>query len=214
MQVRLLFALLLLSTCACARDPEISELFTSPGGKYVIGFKGAYRGQGAYYLQTESGDLQILKREVYYGPQLQWVAPSIAELKFGCGSPCWENYYYDASERKLSPLFPMALAINPQSKLVAAIEEHGVAVRHMLSGTLVAMQEMDTGVWAGLLTFCEPEFQFKGDEEFQYAYACGELTFGPYGPGNGVQTILLKQKHGHNNALKSDLRDASRPLAP
>lgn len=200
MRVRHSLALLLfVSTYVSAGDPDISESFISPGGKYIIGFKGAYRGQGAYYLQTESGDLQIIKREVYYGPQLRWVTPTIAEVKFGCGSPCWENYYFDAYERRLSPLFPMALAINPQSKLVAAVEEKGVTVRHMLTGALVAMQEMDTGVWAGLLTFCDPEFQFKGDDEFQYAYACGELTFGPYGPGNGVQTIFLKQKQRHNH---------------
>ncbi len=213
--MRLSFVLLLLfTTCASAQEEEISESFASPGGKYIISFKGAYRGEGAYYLKTNSGDVEILRRAVYYGPQLQWITSTIAELKFGCGSPCWENYYFDASEQRLSSVFPMVLAVNPQSKLVAAIEKKGIAIRHMLTGDMVAMQEMDTGVWAGLLIFCEPKFQFIDDQEFRYAYKCGKLAFGPYNPGNGVKRIVLKQKHGHNKALKSDLGNAARSPAP
>lgn len=187
--------LMMAASCACAQD-DANESFVSPDKHYRIVFKGAYRGEGAYFIETGNGELEILRRKVYYGPQFKWVTNKIAELTFGCGSPCWDNYYYDASEHKLSPAYSMALAISPGANLVAVIEEKGLAIREIFTGTMVAMQEMDTAVWAGLLTFCDPEFKFVGDREFRYSYTCGKLEFGPYAPGNGVQRILLKKKPG------------------
>lgn len=189
----LLFAIMF-STHVRAQDELISETFISPDKKFSISFKGPYRGEGAFFLKTKTGNVEILKRQVYYGPQVKWITENLAELRFGCGSPCWRTYYYDASLRKLSPQFDMVLAVNPREKLVAAIGEQGVAVSDMFSGTVLAVQKMDPAIWPGMLTFCDPEFRFVGNKEFRYSYKCGDSSFGPYAPGNGSQRIPINRQ--------------------
>jgi len=188
------FALLLFASFPShAWDDErvIDETFVSPNGMYAIRFEGSYRGEGAYFLKTESGESEILRRYVHYGPQLTWISDEIAELTFGCGSPCWEGYYYDAAERQLSPEYSMPLAASASGRLVVSIEDDGLAVREMISGRTLATHEMDTGAWAGLLVFCDPHFHFQSYREFRYSYSCGDATFGPYAPGNASHVIHI-----------------------
>ena len=77
---------------------------------FEIYYTGAwYRGEGIFWIIVNGNRVNILKRNIRYGPRIKWHGENIAEIHIPTGSPFTHSYYYDFSDNTLSEPYPFPI---------------------------------------------------------------------------------------------------------
>ncbi len=155
---------LLLGLCSYpAYGKNHKQEFVSPDKSCRILYEGAPdHGDGTFYDISDGKKRIILKEYVRIGPQINWPGNSLAELFFSEGSPAYHSEYYDCKERRISPSYFLSIAIEPKSKLIAALNEEEI-VFYKLPSDKEFYRAKAPGV--GLLRY----FECESDAEFEDA---------------------------------------------
>jgi len=104
------------------------QKFASKDNSCQILYQGAPdHGDGIFYDISSGKRKEILKEYVRVGPMINWIDNSLAELFFSEGSPAYHSEYYDCKSHRLSPSYSMVIAVEPKSKLIAAMDIEGVS---------------------------------------------------------------------------------------
>ena len=114
-----------MSFCQTDRDCRVGYYYGNPGD--------------AVWLAPPPGFTALPK------PEVTWITPTLAEVRFGCGSGCSASYFLDARRKRLSAPRADVMALDHQRQLLAAAEGRALVVRQVFSGREYLRLERD---WA------------------------------------------------------------------
>ncbi len=152
---------------------NVTQKFVSPDKSCHLIYEGAESsGAGVFYDITAGKKKLIRKGYLRIGPIVNWMSNSIAELLISEGSPSYHSYYYDCREQRTSPSYSLPIAVDPQNKIIATLEQEEIVFYRLFSNKPFYRAKA-AGV--GLTEYfesCEPDAKFEDANIFHITLKC------------------------------------------
>lgn len=181
------FVLLFLSKITFPDSEEtLNIIIRSPDKSCTLRYKGRQEGQASYYRVENNTEKEIYKGNFRYGPIVNWISNSFAELRIPSGSPNYNSYFYDCLGKKLSPNYSLPLSADPVQKIVATMDMEEIIFWDLYKETVLYRKPVPNLEPMTFLIFCKPDAHFKQDGTFILKYHC---------PKNPAKVISVKKKY-------------------
>jgi hypothetical protein len=131
-------------------------------------------GEGTFF------DLTNNKSEVHtgyfrYGPIVNWLSNSLAEIKIPTGSPNYHSNYYNCKTRQTSPPYSMPIAVNVNSGVVATIEQGAINFFHLNNQVPFYTHTMSELGLAEYFIYCNSEAYFESTSSLVVTLSCKNI---------------------------------------
>jgi len=168
-----LFIIAIFISFSAVANEKIRDEFVSPDGGCKLRYIGASgHGEGAFYDIARSTKKEIYKGYLRYGPSINWISNTVAEIYVREGSHSYHSYYYGCKNGHISPPYYLPIAVNIKSSLVATLENEKIAFYTLFASRPFFTVEVPEVNLVDYLNSCESEAVFWGERQLNIEMRC------------------------------------------